>query len=242
MIGRMMDEGRLGLKTGSGFYDYRGRDVAAYRRDVLARTLGMLKHAGLWQPPGGDRRGGHDARHPPRLRPRAARPDALRRLRRDAGTRRRCCCCTRRRAAGANTRAVLPLLGAHRRAIAIDTAGFGDSDPVAEASIEAWAGAALDALDALGIAARACGRPPHRRRDRGRAGGACAGPRRLARALVDAVHRRGAFAAPGPSGRRSMRSTPSGDGSHLAALWQKRQPFYPARPARAAAGLRRRCA
>ena len=31
----MMDEGRLGLKSGEGFYDYRGRDVAAYRRDVL---------------------------------------------------------------------------------------------------------------------------------------------------------------------------------------------------------------
>ena len=25
--------------------------TAAYRRDVLARTLGMLKHAGLWRPP-----------------------------------------------------------------------------------------------------------------------------------------------------------------------------------------------
>ena len=47
----MVAEGRLGLKTGSGFYDYAGRDVAAYRRDVLARTLGMLRHAGLWRPP-----------------------------------------------------------------------------------------------------------------------------------------------------------------------------------------------
>jgi 3-hydroxybutyryl-CoA dehydrogenase len=39
------------LKTGSGFYDYQGRDVAAYRLDVLARVLGMLRHAGLWRPP-----------------------------------------------------------------------------------------------------------------------------------------------------------------------------------------------
>ena len=46
-----MEEGRLGLKTGSGFYDYAGRDVAAYRGDVLLRTLGMLKHAGLWRAP-----------------------------------------------------------------------------------------------------------------------------------------------------------------------------------------------
>jgi 3-hydroxybutyryl-CoA dehydrogenase len=50
IIGRMVAEGRLGLKSGSGFYDYAGRDVAAYRLDALARTLGMLKHAGLWRP------------------------------------------------------------------------------------------------------------------------------------------------------------------------------------------------
>jgi 3-hydroxybutyryl-CoA dehydrogenase len=47
----MMEQGHLGLKTGSGFYDYAGRDVAAYRLDVLSRTLGMLRHAGLWKPP-----------------------------------------------------------------------------------------------------------------------------------------------------------------------------------------------
>jgi 3-hydroxybutyryl-CoA dehydrogenase len=50
VIGRMMAEGRLGLKSGSGFYDYTGRDVAAYRLDALARTLGMLRHASLWRP------------------------------------------------------------------------------------------------------------------------------------------------------------------------------------------------
>lgn len=51
IVGRMMEEGKLGLKTGSGFYQYEGRDVGAYRLDVLSRTLGMLKHAGLWKPP-----------------------------------------------------------------------------------------------------------------------------------------------------------------------------------------------
>jgi len=50
IVARMMAQGQLGLKTGSGFYDYAGRDVAAYRRDVLGRTLGMLRHAGLWRP------------------------------------------------------------------------------------------------------------------------------------------------------------------------------------------------
>ena len=51
IVGRMVEQGRLGLKTGSGFYDYQGRDVAAYRRDVLSRTLGELRHAGLWRAP-----------------------------------------------------------------------------------------------------------------------------------------------------------------------------------------------
>jgi 3-hydroxybutyryl-CoA dehydrogenase len=51
IVDRLMHEGRIGLKAGEGFYDYRSRDVAAYRKDVLARTLGMLKHAGLHRPP-----------------------------------------------------------------------------------------------------------------------------------------------------------------------------------------------
>ena len=51
IVDRMVAEGRLGLKSGSGFYDYADRDTGAYRADVLARTLGMLRHAGLWRPP-----------------------------------------------------------------------------------------------------------------------------------------------------------------------------------------------
>jgi 3-hydroxybutyryl-CoA dehydrogenase len=54
IVDRMVAEGRLGLKSGSGFYDYEGRDIAAYRRDVLSRTLGELKHAGLWRAPAGE--------------------------------------------------------------------------------------------------------------------------------------------------------------------------------------------
>ncbi len=48
---RHMREGKNGLKDGEGFYDYRNRDLAAYRRDVLGRTLGMLAQAGLQRPP-----------------------------------------------------------------------------------------------------------------------------------------------------------------------------------------------
>lgn len=50
IVADMMARGDLGLKTGSGFYNYQGRDAGAYRRDVLSRTLGMLRHAGLWRP------------------------------------------------------------------------------------------------------------------------------------------------------------------------------------------------
>ena len=49
IVGRLVEQGHLGLKTASGFYDYAGRDLAAYRRDVLARVLGLLQHAGLWR-------------------------------------------------------------------------------------------------------------------------------------------------------------------------------------------------
>jgi len=56
IVDRMVEEGRLGLKSGSGFYDYQGRDIAAYRRDVLSRTLGELRHAGLWRAPADETR------------------------------------------------------------------------------------------------------------------------------------------------------------------------------------------
>ena len=51
IVDRLMREGNIGLKSGQGFYDYRERDLSAYRKDVLARTLGALKHAGLFRPP-----------------------------------------------------------------------------------------------------------------------------------------------------------------------------------------------
>lgn len=50
VLDQMIAQGDLGLKTGRGFYDYAGRDAAAYRRDVLSRTLGMLRHAGGFRP------------------------------------------------------------------------------------------------------------------------------------------------------------------------------------------------
>lgn len=52
IIERFMNEGRIGLKTGRGFYDYSGVDVAAYRRDALGRVLDMLRYQNLLLPPG----------------------------------------------------------------------------------------------------------------------------------------------------------------------------------------------
>lgn len=49
IVAQLMAQGHLGLKTGSGFYDYAGRDAGEYRKDVLRRTMGMLRHAGLWR-------------------------------------------------------------------------------------------------------------------------------------------------------------------------------------------------
>ncbi len=47
IVGRLMDEGKKGLREGEGFYDWRGTDVAAYRREVLSRLVGTLRHQGL---------------------------------------------------------------------------------------------------------------------------------------------------------------------------------------------------
>ena len=51
IIGRLMDEGRRGLREGRGFYDWSKVDVPAYRREALARLVGMLGYAGLLKPP-----------------------------------------------------------------------------------------------------------------------------------------------------------------------------------------------
>jgi 3-hydroxybutyryl-CoA dehydrogenase len=45
LLQQMVDENRVGVKTGEGFYDWRGRDVEAYKRkaaDKVARILAIL--------------------------------------------------------------------------------------------------------------------------------------------------------------------------------------------------------
>jgi 3-hydroxybutyryl-CoA dehydrogenase len=52
IVNRYMHEGRDGLRTGAGFYDWKAIDVAAYRREVLGRQLAALRQLGLLKPPG----------------------------------------------------------------------------------------------------------------------------------------------------------------------------------------------
>ncbi|MDQ6639532.1 MAG: alpha/beta hydrolase [Pseudomonadota bacterium] len=122
---------------------------------------------------------------------------------------------------------VLPLLGARRRAIAIDTAGFGESDSVpGAAGIETWADAALQLLDAIGIErAHLVGH---------HTGGVVAvemtarAPARVASLTLSSTPYTSEAFRRAREGRPAIDAVvPSDDGSHLAALWQKRQPFYP---------------
>jgi pimeloyl-ACP methyl ester carboxylesterase len=122
--------------------------------------------------------------------------------------------------------AVLPLGGARHRAIAMDTAGFGDSAPTPQASIEAWAGVAAELLDALAI-----GRVVLVGHHTGgviaielaaRLGARVRGIVLSSTPFTDAAFRRAR------AGRPPIDAVePSDDGSHLAALWRKRQAFYP---------------
>ena len=51
VIHRNMEEGRIGLRTGQGFLDYAGLDVAAYRSERLAAFIGLSRHLGLSRAP-----------------------------------------------------------------------------------------------------------------------------------------------------------------------------------------------
>lgn len=125
-------------------------------------------------------------------------------------------------------REVLPLLGRHYRAIAMDTMGFGDSDPLPpeDASIENLAAAAHEVLAALGhrravivghhtgaaIATEMAAAHP----------GIVAALVLSASPYVDAARRAKAH------GKSIIDDVAQrGDGLHLAELWERRRPFYP---------------
>ncbi|HEX6722827.1 MAG TPA: alpha/beta fold hydrolase [Burkholderiaceae bacterium] len=126
----------------------------------------------------------------------------------------------------AEYRAVLPLLGREYRAIAIDTAGFGESDPLPAPSIEAWAEAAVRLLDALRIPR--CHVVGHH------TGGVIAaelaarhGARVGALVLSSTPFTNEAFRRARAQRPAIDAVEPSPDGTHLTRLWQRRQAFYP---------------
>ncbi|MDP6709205.1 MAG: 3-hydroxybutyryl-CoA dehydrogenase [Alphaproteobacteria bacterium] len=51
-VAERMDRGELGLKTGSGFYDFEKIDVAAYRRRKMGDFVALLRHLELLPEPG----------------------------------------------------------------------------------------------------------------------------------------------------------------------------------------------
>jgi pimeloyl-ACP methyl ester carboxylesterase len=111
----------------------------------------------------------------------------------------------------------------------MDTVGFGDSEPLAtgENSIERWAEAAFDLLDALGV-------------DRFAVAGhhtgavvalemAASQPRRVAALVLSSCPYVDAARRADHHGRRVIDDVARRpDGGHLTQLWQRRQPFYPA--------------
>jgi 3-hydroxybutyryl-CoA dehydrogenase len=52
IVKRYMHEGKLGLKSGSGFYDWSKVNVPEYRREALARLLSLMRHQQLVPAPG----------------------------------------------------------------------------------------------------------------------------------------------------------------------------------------------
>lgn len=124
-------------------------------------------------------------------------------------------------------RDVLPLIGETRRAIAMDTPGFGDSEALpGTATIEGWAVAALQLLDALGIERFAV--VGHHTGAAIAAEIAACAPKRVAAAVLSACPYVDAARRRHHAGQRVIDDvTERADGSHLTELWNRRRPFYP---------------
>lgn len=124
-------------------------------------------------------------------------------------------------------REVLPLIGENRKAIAMDTPGFGDSDALPDTpTIEGWASAALQLMDALGVGRFAV--VGHHTGAAIAAEIAARVPRRVAAAVLSACPYVDAARRQHHAGQRVIDEvTERPDGSHLSELWNRRRPFYP---------------
>jgi pimeloyl-ACP methyl ester carboxylesterase len=126
-------------------------------------------------------------------------------------------------------RDVLPLLGQNYRAIAMDTVGFGDSQPLPPGSdsIEAWAGAAHDLLDALELPQVAV--VGHHTGAAIATEMAASRPERIKALVLSASPYVDAAKRASAAGKKMIDHVDRHvDGRHLLELWTMRQPFYPA--------------
>jgi 3-hydroxybutyryl-CoA dehydrogenase len=51
LIRRLMEEGKRGAREGEGLYDWRGRDLSAYQRELLGRFVALFRYLELLRPP-----------------------------------------------------------------------------------------------------------------------------------------------------------------------------------------------
>ena len=125
-------------------------------------------------------------------------------------------------------RDVLPILGQSYRVIAMDTLGFGDSQPLpmAENSIERWAVGAFDLLDALGI--RRVSVVGHHTGAVVAIEMAASQPGRVAALVLSSCPWIDAPRRLAHAGKRVIDEVEHVDsGAHLSELWQRRKPYYP---------------
>jgi 3-hydroxybutyryl-CoA dehydrogenase len=51
LIRTLMEAGKRGAREGEGLYDWRGRDLAAYQRELVGRFVALFRHLELLRPP-----------------------------------------------------------------------------------------------------------------------------------------------------------------------------------------------
>ncbi len=125
-------------------------------------------------------------------------------------------------------RDVLPILGKSYRVLAMDTLGFGDSQPLpaSENSIERWAVGAFDLLDALGISRAAV--VGHHTGAVVAMEMAASHPERVAALVLSSCPWIDAARRVAHTGKRVIDEVEhTHTGAHLTELWQRRKPYYP---------------
>ena len=55
IVARLMEAGKRGAREGEGLYDWRGRDLGAYQRELVGRFVALFGHLRLLPPPGNSR-------------------------------------------------------------------------------------------------------------------------------------------------------------------------------------------